>query len=98
MAYFAGAPIGLIQFLNLTPAEFGVAMASPMIAYVFCQLLVARIAIVLGVIRLVQIGVCLGFLGGLCMPVWFLLFEISVYSIICPIIIILIFRNQLLKN
>ena len=89
MAYFAGAPIGLIQFLDLTPEEFGIAMASPMIAYVFSQLVVARMAIVLGVIRLVKIGVYLGFLGGLCMPVLFLLFGISVYSIICPVIIIL---------
>lgn len=90
MAYFAGAPVGLIQYLGLEPAQFGVAMAMPMIAYIFAQIAVARVAHRIGLNRMIRVGVGLAASAGIGMTIFVLTGNINVYTLIGPVIVLLV--------
>ncbi len=90
MAYFAGAAVGLIQYLGLSPAEFGIAMALPMIAYTATQIGVARVAQGLGMDRLIRAGTMLCAAAGIGMTLFVLTGNISVYTLMGPVILLLI--------
>lgn len=89
-AYFAGAPVGFIRFLGLGPAEFGVAMAVPMLAYVITQMTVVRMIHRLGLDRLVQIGTGIAIVSGASMVLFVLLDMVDVYTLTGPMTFILV--------
>ena len=72
MAYFAGAPVGLIQYLGLTPFQFGIAMAVPMVFYMVSQIAVARVAHGIGMDLMIRIGVTMASVAGIGMLVFVL--------------------------
>ena len=90
MAYFAGAPVGLIQFLGLEPAVFGIAMAVPMIAYIISQITVGRIAQRLGIGRMIRIGVLLASIAGSGMLALVLCGIVNLYTLIGPVVLLMI--------
>lgn len=90
LAYFAGAPVGLIQYLGLTPATFGVAMAMPMVAYILAQLAVARLAPRVGINGMIRAGTILAAAAGIGMLVFVLSDNVSVYTLIGPVILVLV--------
>lgn len=89
-AYFVGAPVGFIRFLGLGPAEFGAAMAVPMLAYVITQMTVARMIHRLGLDRLVRIGTGIAIAAGTAMVLFVLLDMVDVYTLTGPITFILV--------
>tara|TARA_Y100001970_G_scaffold292582_1_gene434454 strand:- start:3957 stop:5162 length:1206 start_codon:yes stop_codon:yes gene_type:complete len=90
MAYFAGAPIGLIQYLGLSPVEFGVAMAIPMISYTAAQIAVARIASLVGIDILIRLGSALAAISGIGMLMFVLSGNITLYTLMGPIVLLLV--------
>ena len=89
MAYFAGAPVGLIQYLGLSPVEFGIAMAIPMIFYMTTQIAVARIAQGIGMDRMIRVGVVIAATAGIGMLVFVLSGNINVYTLMGPVVLVL---------
>jgi len=89
MAYFAGAPVGLIQYLGLSPVEFGIAMAVPIVFYMVAQIAVARVAHIIGVDRLIRIGVVLATIAGIGMLSFVLSGNISIYTLMGPVVLVL---------
>ncbi len=89
MAYFAGAPVGLIQYLGLSPVEFGIAMAVPMIFYMTTQIAVARIAQGIGMDRMIRVGVVIAATAGIGMLVFVLSGNINVYTLMGPVVLVL---------
>lgn len=89
MAYFAGAPVGLIQYLGLSPVEFGIAMAVPMVAYMVAQITVARIVHGIGMDRMIRTGAVLAVTAGIGMLAFVLSGTIDVYTLMGPIVLIL---------
>lgn len=90
MAYFAGAAVGLIQYLGLSPAQFGIAMALPMMAYMCAQIAVARIAHGVGMDRLIRFGTSLGAVAGIGMAAFVFSGNVSVYTLMGPVILMLV--------
>ena len=90
MAYFAGAPVGLIQYLELSPIQVGIAMAVPMVSYIGAQLVVARITHRLGVDGLIRIGSIMAAASGGAILLFVMIDYVTVHSLIGPIILILI--------
>ena len=90
LAYFAGAPVGLIGYLGLTPAVFGVAMAMPMLSYMISQMVVARFAHRLGIGRLIRTGAVLASCAGIGMLALVLIGTITIYSLIGPVMLVLV--------
>lgn len=90
LAYFAGAPVGLIQYLGLQPAQFGVAMAMPMIAYIVAQIAVARVAHRIGMNRMIRVGVGLAAGAGIGMLLFVLTDNVNIYTLIGPVIVMLV--------
>ena len=90
MAYFAGAPVGLIQYLELSPIQVGIAMAVPMVSYIGAQLVVARITYRLGVDGLIRIGSIMAAASGGAILLFVMIDYVTVHSLIGPIILILI--------
>lgn len=89
MAYFAGAPVGLIQFLGLSPVEFGVAMAVPIIFYIVAQIAVARVAHRIGVDFMIRVGVVLAAIAGIGMLGFVVSGNINLYTLMGPVILVL---------
>lgn len=89
MAYFAGAPVGLIQYLGLTPVEFGIAMAVPMVFYMTAQIGVARIASGIGMDRMIRVGVIIAMIAGIGMLVFVTSGMINVYTLMGPVVLVL---------
>ncbi|MGZ0247008.1 MAG: multidrug effflux MFS transporter, partial [Alphaproteobacteria bacterium] len=89
MAYFAGAPVGLIQYLGLSPVEFGIAMAVPMIFYMVAQIGVARIAPGIGMDRMIRVGVIMAATAGIGMLVFVTSGIINIYTLMGPVVLIL---------
>lgn len=89
LAYFAGAPVGLIQYLGLSPIEFGIAMAVPIVFYMVAQIGVARIAHGIGMDRMIRVGVILAAIAGIGMLVFVLSGNITVYTLMGPVVLIL---------
>lgn len=89
MAYFAGAPVGLIQYLGLSPVEFGIAMAVPMVFYMVTQIGVARIAHGIGMDLMIRIGVVLAAIAGIGMLVFVMTDNINVYTLMGPVVLML---------
>lgn len=92
MAYFAGAPVGLIQYLGLSPLEFGIAMAVPIVFYIFAQIAVARIAHRIGMDFMVRTGVILAATAGIGMLGFVVSGNINVYTLMGPVV--LVFTSQ----
>ncbi|MEX2454387.1 MAG: multidrug effflux MFS transporter [Rhodospirillaceae bacterium] len=90
MAYFAGAAVGLIQYLGLTPTQFGIAMALPMIAYIVTQIAVARIAHGVGMNRLIRVGTSLGAAAGIGMAALVAAGIVNVYTLMGPVVLMLV--------
>jgi DHA1 family bicyclomycin/chloramphenicol resistance-like MFS transporter len=90
MAYFAGAPVGLIQYLGLGPTEFGIAMALPMIAYTATQIGIARVAHGMGMDRLIRSGTLLCAAAGVGMTLFVVAGTINVYTLMGPVVLMLI--------
>lgn len=90
MAYFAGAPVGLIQYLGLSPGQFGIAMAIPMISYMVAQIAVARIAHLIGIDGLIRTGSVLATIAGIGMIVFVLTDNITVYTLMGPVVLLLV--------
>lgn len=90
MAYFAGAPVGLIQYLGLSPLQFGIAMAVPMIAYIAAQIAVARIAHRFGIDRMIRTGSILATIAGIGMLSFVLSGTITVYTLMGPVVLLLV--------
>ena len=90
MAYFAGAPVGLIQYLGLTPLQFGIAMAVPMVSYITAQIAVARIAHRVGIDGLIRIGSSLAAIAGIGMLAFVLAGNITVYTLMGPVVLVLV--------
>lgn len=90
MAYFAGAPVGLIQYLGLSPLEFGFAMAVPILFYMVAQIGVARIAHGIGMDRMIRVGVVLAAAAGIGMLVFVMTGMINVYTLMGPVVLILV--------
>lgn len=90
MAYFAGAPVGLIRYLGLSPVEFGIAMAIPIVFYIVAQISVARAAHRIGVDRMIGVGVVLAATAGIGMLGFVLAGIITVYSLMGPVVLLLI--------
>lgn len=90
LAYFAGAPVGLIQYLGLSPLEFGVAMAVPILFYMVAQIGVARIAHGIGMDRMIRVGVLLAAAAGIGMLVFVMTGMINVYTLMGPVVLILV--------
>ena len=90
MAYFAGAPVGLIQYLGLGPLEFGVAMAVPILFYMVAQIAVARIAHGIGMDRMIRVGVLLAAIAGIGMLVFVMTGMINVFTLMGPVVVILV--------
>lgn len=89
MAYFAGAPVGLIQYLGLSPVEFGIAMAVPMVFYTVAQIGVARIALGLGMDRMIRLGVIMATIAGIGMLAFVMSGIINVYTLMGPVVLVL---------
>jgi DHA1 family bicyclomycin/chloramphenicol resistance-like MFS transporter len=89
MAYFAGAPVGLIQYLGLTPFQFGIAMAVPMVFYMVSQIAVARVAHGIGMDLMIRIGVTMASIAGIGMLVFVLSGNINVYTLMGPVVLML---------
>lgn len=89
MAYFAGAPVGLIQYLGLGPVQFGVAMAVPMVFYVVAQVTLARVAPRLGLDRVIRIGVMLAAAAGTGMLLLVISGNINVFTLMGPVVLVL---------
>lgn len=89
LAYFAGAPVGLIQYLGLGPLEFGIAMAVPIVFYMVAQIGVARIAHGIGMDRMIRVGVILAAIAGIGMLGFVLSGNISVYTLMGPVVLVL---------
>lgn len=89
MAYFAGAPVGLIQYLGLSPVEFGIAMAVPIVFYIVAQIAVARVAHRIGMDLMIRIGVILAATAGIGMLGFVLSGNISVYTLMGPVVLVL---------
>jgi MFS transporter, DHA1 family, multidrug resistance protein len=90
MAYFAGAPVGLIQYLGLSPVEFGVAMAVPIVFYIVAQISVARVVHRIGVDLMIRVGVALAAIAGIGMLAFVLSGNINVYTLMGPVVLVLI--------
>jgi MFS transporter, DHA1 family, multidrug resistance protein len=90
MAYFAGAPVGLIQYLGLSPVEFGIAMAVPMICYTIAQISLARVAQRLGLDRMIRVGVILAAAAGIGMLLFVISGNINVYTLMGPVVVVLV--------
>lgn len=88
-AYFAGAPVGLIQYLGLAPEQYGIAMAVPMIAYIATQIAVARIVHGVGLDRLIRIGAWLAVAAGAGLTLPVLAGFVNVYTLTAPIVLLL---------
>ena len=89
MAYFAGAPVGLIQYLGLSPVEFGIAMAVPIVFYMVAQVAVSRIVHGLGMERMIRIGVVMAVIAGIGMLGFVLSGIINVYTLMAPMVLVL---------
>ena len=89
MAYFAGAPVGLIQYLGLNPLEFGIAMAVPMVFYMVAQIGVARIPHGAGMNRMIRVGVIMAATAGIGMLTFVTLGIINVYTLMGPVVLVL---------
>ena len=89
MAYFAGAPVGLIQYLELSPIQVSIAMAIPMVSYIGAQVVVARITR-LGVDGLIRIGSIMAAASGSAILLFVMIDYVTVHNLIGPIILILI--------
>ena len=90
LAYFAGAPVGLIQYLGLSPVQFGIAMAVPMVSYMTAQIAVARIAHRVGIDGLIRIGSALAAVAGIGMLAFVLSGNITVYTLMGPVVLVLV--------
>jgi MFS transporter, DHA1 family, multidrug resistance protein len=90
MAYFAGAPVGLIQYLGLSPVQFGIAMAVPIVFYIVAQISVARVAHRIGVDLMIRVGVLLAATAGIGMLGFVLSGMINVYTLMGPVVLLLI--------
>ena len=90
MAYFAGAPVGLIQYLGLSPLEFGVAMAMPIVCYMVAQIAVARVMRGIGMNRMIRVGVALAAIAGSGMLVFVVTGVINVFTLMVPVVLILV--------
>ncbi len=88
-AYFAGAPIGLIQYLALEPSEYGVAMAVPMLAYIATQFMVFRIITRLGMARTLGTGIILLLLSGVSAVTIVITGAVTVYSLIAAVVVLM---------
>lgn len=89
MAYFAGAPVGLIQYLGLSPVEFGIAMAVPIVFYMVAQIAVARIVHGIGMEKLIRTGAVMAVTAGIGMFAFVLSGNINVYTLMGPVVLIL---------
>ena len=89
-AYFAGAPTVFIRFLELGPLEFGVALATPMIAYVVIQVVVARFVYRLGLDRMIWIGCGIAILAGTGMVLFVVSGLANVYTLTGPVTLVLV--------
>ena len=89
-AYFAGAPVGFIQYLGLAPEQYGIAMAAPMIAYIATQIAVARIVHGLGLDRLIRVGAWLAVAAGAGLTIPVLAGFVNVYTLTAPIVLLLV--------
>ena len=90
MAYFAGAPVGLIQFLGLSPLQFGIAMAVPMVSYIIAQVIVARVAYRVGIDGMIRTGAALAAIAGIGMLAFVLSGNITVYTLMGPVVLLLV--------
>lgn len=89
MAYFAGAPVGLIQYLGLSPVEFGIAMAVPIVFYMVAQIAVAHIVHGVGMDKMIRIGAMMAVTAGIGMLAFVLSGIINVYTLMGPVVLIL---------
>ena len=90
MAYFAGAPVGLIQYLGLSPLQFGIAMAVPMVSYIIAQVVVARVAHQVGIDGMIHTGTILAAIAGIVMLAFVLLGKVTVYTLMGPVVLLLV--------
>jgi len=90
LAYFAGAPVGLIQYLGLSPQEFGIAMAVPMVSYIVAQFSIARIAIGVGMDRMIRTGTVIAAIAGAGMLALVLSGNINIYTLMGPVVLLLV--------
>ena len=90
MAYFAGAPVGLIQYLGLSPLQFGIAMAVPMVSYIIAQVVVARVAHQVGIDGMIRNGAILAAIAGVVMLAFVLLGKVTVYTLMGPVVLLLV--------
>ncbi|MEC7489220.1 MAG: multidrug effflux MFS transporter [Pseudomonadota bacterium] len=90
MAYFAGTPVALIQYLGLTPQKVGIVMAVPIIFYIMAQLGVARIAYVVGIERLIGVGAYLAAAASSTMLFCMMIGIVDLYTLMGPVIAILV--------
>ncbi|MGB0629402.1 MAG: multidrug effflux MFS transporter [Alphaproteobacteria bacterium] len=90
MAYFAGAPVGLIQYLGLSPLQFGIAMAVPMVGYIGAQIAVARIAHRVGINGLIHTGAVMAAIAGIGMLAFVVSGNITVYTLMGPVVLLLV--------
>lgn len=88
-AYFAGAPTVFIRFLELTPLEFGVALAIPMIVYVVVQVVVARFVYRFGLDRMIWIGSGIALLAGVGMVLFVVSGLASVHTLTGAVTLVL---------
>lgn len=88
-AYFAGAPVGLIQYLGLAPEQYGIAMAVPMIAYIATQIAVAHLVHGIGLDRLIRVGAWLAVVAGASLAISVLAGFVNVYTLTAPIVLLL---------
>ena len=86
-AYFAAAPTVLIRNLGLGPAEFGVAMAVPMLAYVVAQTAMTRLALHTGFDRVVRIGIGIGIAAGASLLLFALSGAVNAYTLVGSIVL-----------
>jgi MFS transporter, DHA1 family, multidrug resistance protein len=89
MAYFAGAPVGLIQYLGLSPVEFGIAMAVPIVFYMVAQIAVVRIVDGIGMEKMIRTGAVMAVTAGIGMLAFVLSGNINVYTLMGPVVLIL---------
>ncbi len=90
MAYYAGAPVCLIEYLGLTPKVVGMVMAVPMVFYCIAQITVARFVHVVGIQQLIRVGTCIGSLASAALLLFVLCGQINVYTLMGPIVVILV--------
>lgn len=84
-AYFAAAPTILIRGLGLGPAEFGVAMAAPMLVYVVAQTAMTRLALRTSFDRMIRIGIGTGITAGASLLFFAASGTVNVYTLVGPI-------------